>query len=80
MLNRPQRLVTDSRLYCTSHTYKMLLQRERRPLMGVIDVYTGAHVCVGGVREKSTAGVTLISGAILSSSPQGHVAEVECLA
>lgn len=44
--------------------------------MGVIDVsvcvYTSALVCKWSW-EKSTAGVTLISGVILSSRLQGHV-------
>lgn len=37
------------------------------------------HVCRWS-EEKSTAGVALISGVILSFSPQGHVAETRCLA
>lgn len=50
----------------------------QQSLTGVFGVHacvlTGANVC-GWSQEKSTTGVTLISGVILSSSPQGRVAE-----
>lgn len=49
-------------------------------LVGVTDVHVCAHRCLQVCRwsqEKSTAGLTLISGVILSSSPQGCVAEAD---
>lgn len=48
--------MTDSSLHCTFHTYEITLQCVQWPLMAVIDVcvyvYTGAHMCVGGVRKS----------------------------
>lgn len=49
---------------------------------GPLCVWLSAHRCIHVCRwshEKSTAVVALISGVILSFSPQGHVAETECL-
>lgn len=71
-------ILKQYRQYCTSHTYQVLFTvcAPGPSWVGLMYAceYRCLYVCIRS-QEKSTAGVTLISGVILSFSPQGHVAE-----